>query len=162
MNREEPILVYADWKGLGQPTLMGELHRAQVRGEEVLSFEYDPSWLSLAQPFLLDPRLQLVGGRQYADGGNPFGLFLDSAPDRWGRLLIRRRAALEAAGKSTVLFYSDYLLAVSDTCRMGALRFRASPDGPFIAEDTELSVPPFHSLRKLEQASRRSCMRWRS
>lgn len=155
MNREDPIFVYADWKSLDRARLMGRLYRAQVRGEEVLSFEYEPEWLTQAQPFLLDPKLQWVGGRQYADGGNPFGLFLDSAPDRWGRLLIRRRAALEAKEKPVVLFDSDYLLAVSDTCRMGGLRFRAASDGPFLAEDTELSVPPFHSLRKLEQASRR-------
>jgi serine/threonine-protein kinase HipA len=109
---------------------MGQLHRSMVRGEEVLSFEYDKDWLGQARPFLLDPRLQFVEGRQYADGTNPFGLFLDSAPDRWGRLLIRRRAALESGDAAAVLFDSDYLLAVSDTCRMGALRFRDGADGP--------------------------------
>jgi len=155
MSRSATIFVYADWKGLGGPTLMGRLHRSTVRGEEVLSFEYDKDWLGQSQPFLLDPRLQLVEGRQYADGTNPFGLFLDSAPDRWGRLLIRRRAALESGGGSAVLFDSDYLLAVSDTCRMGALRFRDGADGAFLAEDTELSVPPLQRLRELEQASRR-------
>lgn len=155
MSRPASIFVYADWKGLGGPTLMGRLHRSTVRGEEVLSFDYDKDWLGQSQPFLLDPRLQFVEGRQYTDGTNPFGLFLDSAPDRWGRLLIRRRAALESGDASAVLFDSDYLLAVSDTCRMGALRFRDGLDGPFLAEDTELSVPPLQRLRELEQASRR-------
>ncbi|MCC5835068.1 MAG: type II toxin-antitoxin system HipA family toxin [Opitutales bacterium] len=155
MTRDQPIFVFADWTELEQPTLIGQLHRALVRGEEVLSFEYDAEWLSRSQPFLLDPRLQFVGGRQYADASNSFGLFLDSAPDRWGRLLIRRRAALESNNRSPILFDSDYLLAVSDTCRMGALRFREGLDGPFLAEDSELSVPPLQSLRKLEQASRR-------
>ncbi|MFU8847873.1 MAG: type II toxin-antitoxin system HipA family toxin [Opitutales bacterium] len=153
MNRPSTIFVYADWKGLGGPTLMGQLHRSVVRGEEVLSFEYARAWLGQSQPFLLDPRLQFVEGRQYADGASPFGLFLDSAPDRWGRLLIRRRIALESGGPLSVLFDSDYLLAVSDTCRMGALRFRTERDGLFLAEDTELSVPPLKRLRELEQAS---------
>lgn len=134
---------------------MGQLYRSVVRGEEVLSFEYDQDWLKQSQPFLLDPRLQFVEGRQFADGSNPFGLFLDSAPDRWGRLLIRRRAALESDGAAPVLFDSDYLLAVSDTCRMGALRFRDGMEGLFLAEDTELSVPPLQRLRELEHASRR-------
>lgn len=134
---------------------MGRLHRSAVRGEEVLSFEYDRGWLKQSQPFLLDPRLQFVEGRQFTDSGNPFGLFLDSAPDRWGRLLIRRRAAMESGTTSSVLFDSDYLLAVSDTCRMGALRFRDGAGGAFLAEDTELSVPPLQRLRELEQASRR-------
>lgn len=155
MSRPSTIFVYADWKGLGGATQMGQLHRSTVRGEEVLSFEYDQNWLKQSQPFLLDPRLQFVEGRQYTDGVNPFGLFLDSAPDRWGRLLIRRRAALESGDASTVLFDSDYLLAVSDTCRMGALRFRDGEEGSFLAEDTELSVPPLQRLRMLEQASRR-------
>jgi serine/threonine-protein kinase HipA len=101
MSDSSTIFVYADWKGLGGPTQMGQLHRSTVRGEEVLSFEYDRDWLTQSQPFLLDPRLQFVEGRQFADGSNPFGLFLDSAPDRWGRLLIRRRAALNSEDAST-------------------------------------------------------------
>lgn len=155
MSRQATIFVYADWRGLGGPIQMGRLHRSTVRGEEVPSFEYERDWLKQAQPFLLDPRLQFVEGRQYADGTNPFGLFLDSAPDRWGRLLIRRREAMESDDASAVLFDSDYLLAVSDTCRMGALRFRDAADGPFLAEDTVLSVPPLQRLRELEHASRR-------
>lgn len=154
MTRDDPIFVYADWRDLGSPTLMGKLFRSIVRGEEILSFEYEPAWLKEAESFLLDPHLQFVAGRQHADTSSPFGLLTDSAPDRWGKLLIRRRAALEPE-RTQHLFESDYLLAVSDTCRMGALRFRASPEGPFLAEDTEVSVPPMHSLRKLEQASRK-------
>lgn len=155
MSQDDPVFVYADWQDLGGPVLMGKLYRGVVRGEEVLSFEYEPAWLKDGDPFLLDPHLQFVSGRQHADASNPFGLLMDSAPDRWGRLLIRRRAAMEPGGVSPNLFESEYLLAVSDTCRMGALRFRASKDGPFLAEDTSLSVPPMHSLRKLEEASRR-------
>lgn len=155
MSHHEPILVYADWPELEGATLMGMLYRGVVRGEEVLSFEYEPSWLKEAEPFLLDPRLQFVSGRQHADASSPFGLLMDSAPDRWGRLLIRRRAALKSEDSPPNLFESDYLLAVSDFCRMGALRFRTKEDGPFLAENTELSVPPMQSLRKLEQASRR-------
>ena len=37
MSRPSTIFVYADWKGLGGATLMGQLHRSTVRGEEVLS-----------------------------------------------------------------------------------------------------------------------------
>jgi serine/threonine-protein kinase HipA len=62
---------------------------------------------------------------------------------------------LESGDGSSVLFDSDYLLAVSDTCRMGALRFREGAGGAFLAEDTELSVPPLQRLRELEQACRR-------
>ena len=155
MSGESAILVYADWKGLRGPVLMGKLYRGVVRGEEVLSFEYEPSWLKESEPFMLDPRLQFVGGRQHAESSTPFGLLTDSAPDRWGRLLIRRRAALAGSGATANLFETDYLLAVSDICRMGALRFRTDANGSFLAEDSELSVPPLQALRKLEQASRK-------
>lgn len=153
MSEREPIEVVADWQGLREAMSVGWLHRSIVRGEEVLSFEYAREWLDRGAPLLLDPKLQFVAGRQYPDASGAFGLFLDSAPDRWGRLLIRRRAALEASGGAPVLFDSDYLLAVSDCCRMGGLRFRSRTDGPFLAENQPYSVPPLQALRSLEQAS---------
>ncbi len=35
------IYVYADWVGLGHPTLMGLLHSTLLRGKEIFSFWYD-------------------------------------------------------------------------------------------------------------------------
>lgn len=154
MSSKEPIWVFADWLGLGGATLVGVLHREVTRGEEVLSFEYDPHWLSRHDPLLLDPKLQFLEGRQYAESG--FGLILDSAPDRWGRLLIQRREVLRAAEDNRTverLWDSDYLLAVSDTSRLGGLRFKRELDRNFLAKDTPFSVPPLTALRELEQAS---------
>lgn len=153
MSERPTVYVYADWLGLSEPSLMGQLDRSIVRGEEVLAFEYDAAWLQKGEALSLDPRLQLAAGRQYPDASGAFGLFTDSAPDRWGRLLIQRRAALETAGKSRALYASDYLLAVADTTRMGALRFKLEIQGSFVAQDTALSVPPMHQLRELEQVS---------
>lgn len=151
MAERSPIYVYADWQGFAEPELMGVVHRSVVRGEEVLAFEYETPWLGQRDALLLDPRLQLVGGRQYPDASGAFGLLTDSAPDRWGRMLIQRRAALEQA--STSFYESDYVLAVADTCRMGGLRFKADSNGSFLGKDEALAVPPFHMLRELEQAS---------
>lgn len=151
MAERSPIYVYADWVGLAEPALMGVVHRSVVRGEEVLAFEYEQEWLKQGDAMLLDPRLQLVQGRQYSDASGAFGLLTDSAPDRWGRLLIQRRAALEKEPRS--LYESDYVLAVADTSRMGGLRFKLDLDGAFLAEDEALSVPSMHMLRELEQAS---------
>ena len=151
MAERAPIHVYADWQGLLEPTLMGQMHRSVVRGEEVLAFEYDNAWLKQGEALLLDPGLQLVAGRQYPDASGAFGLLTDSAPDRWGRLLIQRRAAFELEPAN--LYESDYVLAVVDTCRMGGLRFKLDPEAPFLAEESALSVPPMQLLRELEQAS---------
>ncbi len=46
MSRPATISVYANWKGLSGPTLMGQLHRSIIRGEEVISFEYARAWLT--------------------------------------------------------------------------------------------------------------------
>lgn len=154
MNMEKEIFVFADWRLLGAPVPVGRIHAAVVRGKEVLSFEYDHAWLEKGEPILLDPKLHFAPGPQYSEGA--FGLFLDSAPDRWGRTLIQRREALRARAEERQerpLFNSDYLLEVHDACRMGGLRFKSSPEGPFQSDDHALSAPPLRTLRELEQAA---------
>lgn len=152
MKRPEFIQVYADWQGLDGPHKMGTLQRQVTRGKEVLSFEYEKEWLRRGDSRLLDPQLQFVPGRQFTDNSGHFGLFTDSAPDRWGRLLIQRRANRQTS--IAPLFATDFLLAVADISRLGGLRFKAGDDSPFLAENTGMPVPPMHALRELEEASR--------
>ena len=156
MKQPKTIFVYADWLGLDGPTLVGETHVDYVRGKEVLSFAYDSRWLQRGDPVLLDPKLYFSAGPQYAE--SVFGLFLDSAPDRWGRILIQRREALRARAEKRAerrLGDIDYLLEVHDAGRMGALRFKTDTDGPFCSESGALAAPPLTALRELEQAARR-------
>jgi len=120
------IYVYADWDGLETPQLMGILFAELLRGKEIFSFEYDKVWLNSDKAQLLDPDLQLYAGLHYLndDIKTNFGLFLDSSPDRWGRILMRRREAAMARleeRKEQNLFETDYLLGVFDAHRMGAL-----------------------------------------
>lgn len=90
---DRTIDVVADWRELGDAMLMGKLHaRVAARGQEVFSFEYESDWLEKPARQVLDPGLQLYRGPQYSNAGN-FGLFLDSSPDRWGRVLMQRREA---------------------------------------------------------------------
>jgi serine/threonine-protein kinase HipA len=151
------IFVYAHWQGLKNPLLLGTLDIGMARGKEFFSFEYDKAWLESKLVHQLDPDLQLYQGRQYPLAEKPsFGLFLDSSPDRWGRLLMRRREAIQArheGRKVSRLDESDFLLGVHDAARMGALRFKTEIDGPFLAEDSMLSTPPWASLRELEHAA---------
>lgn len=152
------IEVVADWLGLGGPTRMGRLHATRGRGKETFAFEYDEAWLDSKPALALDPALQFYPGHQYApvDRGN-FGVFLDSSPDRWGRVLLRRREAQLARKEKRqerTLLELDYLLGVYDGHRLGALRFRAE-GSPFLDDNTELASPPWTSLRELEQASLR-------
>lgn len=153
------ILVYADWKNLGGPKLMGTLTTELSRGKEIFSFSYEQSWLDSGSAQELDPDLKLYTGPQYLNDDKPnFGLFLDSSPDRWGRVLMKRREAIKAREeerKVNPLFESDFLLGVSDETRMGALRFKLDAEGPYLNEGNEMPTPPINTIRELEQASLR-------
>lgn len=156
-TERRPIEVWAHWIGMKEPSRLGVLYAIPASGKEVFSFEYDEAWLQSGKAQMLDPRLSLSTGPQYpsADQKN-FGLFLDSSPDRWGRFLLDRREA-QAARKEDrpkrTLVESDYLLGVFDEHRMGALRFRTKPNGPFLDNNKAYASPPSTSLRELEHAS---------
>ncbi len=156
-DQRKKIEVWADWATLTQPMFMGFLYAMPIRGKEVFSFEYDTGWLKSPHAQIIDPALGLYQGPQYApEGHNNFGIFLDSSPDRWGRMLMDRREALIArqeGRKPNTLYESDYLLGVHDKHRLGGLRFRLKPDGPFLADHPTLASPPWTSLHELEDAS---------
>lgn len=137
--------------------MIGVLQAALTRGKEIFSFAYHENWLESAHALALDPSLLLFHGPQYVPHGREnFGIFLDSSPDRWGRFLMDRREAQlarEEGRKERKLLESDYLLGVYDGHRMGALRFRTNPDGPFLDSNKAKASPPWTSLRELEFAS---------
>lgn len=136
---------------------MGWLLATPSRGKEIFSFEYTKEWLNTANAQQLDPDLQLYAGPQYLqEEKSNFGIFLDSSPDRWGRMLMRRREAMMArmeSRKEKTLQESDYLLGVFDKHRMGAIRFKEEATGDFLNNDQRFATPPWTSLRELEYAS---------
>ncbi len=149
--------VYADWVGMEAPEMMGILKAIRGRNEILFSFSYEESWLRRKDGFYLDPNLQLFTGPQYpsADKSN-FGIFLDSSPDRWGKLLMRRREAAMArveGRKEKELNELDYLLGVYDGHRMGGMRLKKEPEGNFLNDNKEMASPPWANLRDLEYAS---------
>lgn len=96
-SNNKDIYVYAHWTGMKEPVLMGVLKAEFTRGKEIFSFSYTEDWLKSRYSQILDPELQLYSGTQYAkDEKHNFGVFLDSSPDRWGRLLMKRREAAMA------------------------------------------------------------------
>jgi len=154
---QKRILVFAHWSELAAPLEMGVLHANRGRGKEVFSFEYSKEWLQSEHALVLDPELGLYSGPQYVhDEKANFGLFLDSSPDRWGRLLMRRKEAIEARSQGRdpeSLYESDYLLRVNDRTRMGGIRFKTDRGGAFLDDDNRLATPPWTRLRDLEYAS---------
>ena len=134
MDRE--VLVFVDLQG--KPHLVGRLW-ARVRKErENATFEYDETWLEHRERFSLEPALKLGPGPFHTPSDKPlFGAIGDSAPDRWGRVLMRRaeRRRAERAGQTPrTVKEIDFLLLVDDEARQGALRFAAKEGGPFLAD----------------------------
>lgn len=150
------IEVYIDLNG--QTRTVGLLRSNQVRGKEMLLFEYDSTWLKSGDGFSLEPALTLNRGVFAPPAGlATFGSIGDSAPDTWGRRLMqraeRRLAAREGRAVRT-LAESDYLLGVADLSRLGALRFRLINESDFRAPMTA-GVPAMIELGRLLQITER-------
>jgi serine/threonine-protein kinase HipA len=152
---EKEVLVYADLQGT--PYLVGRLWARLRKDKESATFEYDKSWLAHPERFSLEPALQLGPGPFHTAADQPlFGAIGDSAPDRWGRALMRRaerrRAQREGQTPRTVREI-DYLTMVDDEARQGALRFAEREGGPFLAEYGPTRIPPLLELPRLLSAA---------
>lgn len=150
--------VWLDAPELGPMALVGRLFQNLTKTSAPASFAYDSDWLQSTNKFALDPRLELYAGEQAPLVDFPaFGVFMDSAPDRWGRVLMERRELLAAEKErrdARNLQETDFLLGVSDEVRMGALCFREDAGLPFVAQD-DLAAPPVTSLGELAHIARR-------
>jgi serine/threonine-protein kinase HipA len=153
MDRE--VLVYVDLRGAAR--LAGRLWARLRKDRENATFEYDRSWLQHAERFSLEPALKLGPGPFHTVSGKPlFGAIGDSAPDRWGRVLMRRaeRRRAEREGKAPrTLRRNDYLLLVDDEARLGALRFAEREGGPLLADPGANKIPPMMELPQLLSAA---------
>src|SRR6476620_10859107 len=133
---DKETLVYVDLDGV--PHLMGRLWARVRKNKESATFEYDKAWLEDPLRFSLEPALQVGQGAFHSPADTPmFGAIGDSAPDRWGRALMRRaeRRRAERAGTAALSLQEiDFLLLVDDEARQGALRFAERDGGPFLRE----------------------------
>jgi serine/threonine-protein kinase HipA len=152
---EKAALVYVDLEGV--PHLVGRLWARVRKNRESASFEYDRVWLENPARFSLEPALHLGPGPFHTAADMPmFGAIGDSAPDRWGRALMRRmerRRAEREGGAPRTLQEIDYLLMVDDEARQGALRFAERDGGPFLREEDAKRIPPLVELPRLLAAA---------
>lgn len=152
---DELVFVYVDLGGA--PQLCGRLWSRARKGQESATFEYDEGWLRAVNRFSLGPALSLGPGSFHTGQGKAlFGAIGDSAPDRWGRMLMgraERRAAKREKRTARTLREIDYLLMVDDEARQGALRFSKEPGGPFLRPDAAGRIPPVVKLPRLLAAA---------
>ncbi len=144
----------------GEDIRVGKLWFHSRKGRESASFEYDRKWLEHPEKFGLEPALKLTAGTFHTQAGlSVFGAIGDSAPDRWGRVLMRRAEASRAKSEKQTprtLFEVDYLLGVSDEARQGALRFSTEPnDTIFLSTKGQSVIPPLIDLSRLLSAAER-------
>ena len=138
--------VHIDWQG--ETRLVGRLHAAE-RGSSV-SFEYALEWLQRDDAFAIDPTsLPLQRGAHH--GAALFGAMQDCGPDRWGRVLIERAVRKKVLPQKPYRDI-DYVLALDDAARVGALRFRLDANSPFLAA-TSGKLPPLVRLNALLRAT---------
>ncbi len=142
--------------------LLGQLTYVKQGAREYSAFSYNSAWLTHPERFEVSSDLPLVAGhasrRAPSKDDSCFHFaFADTEPDAWGRRVIARAHAKERKKnpKLTALTAFDYLNAVDDFSRMGALRLRAS-DGQFLAtvEEGKRSTPALMDLQRIYLASR--------
>ncbi|PKQ44227.1 type II toxin-antitoxin system HipA family toxin [Confluentibacter flavum] len=151
------IYVFAHWKGMQKPQLIGTLSALHAKGRKAFSFEYEKGWVASKQQMLLDPDIQFYTGPQYPNNKVNFGVFLDSMPDTWGRTLMKRKEVQRAnikGERARTLYEVDYLLGVYDESRMGGLRFKTDINGPFLDDNDQTPTPPWSSIRELQEAAK--------
>lgn len=146
---------------------MGTLHYEAAGSRERAAFSYEDAWLGSGDRFPLEPALPLVAGPQFhrkTQNGSVFhGIFADTEPDGWARRVIlrdhaRRRQAARRAGQhseAVPLRAIDFLLAVDDASRVGALRLQDEA-GVFCraTEPGRRTAPPLIELKQLLRATR--------
>ena len=126
---------------------------AKRRGQSSV-FEYADEWLDYGDAFALDPaNLALEEQQIYtrSDKSALPGALRDTAPDRWGRQLIKR--AFRKAGEERALSEIDYLLAITDQTRIGALRYMREGENSFDHDIGHYRVPPLIQLPALVNAA---------
>src|SRR5574344_2748388 len=135
---DKKVFVYINIKG--EDFFVGEMWSHFKNGKETSTFEYANEWLNKKEKFSLEPNLFLGKGQQATRQGiKIFGAFGDSAPDTWGRILMRRyeaKLATEENRPTKTLNEIDYLLGVNDITRQGSLRFKYTADGEFLTTNT--------------------------
>lgn len=142
----------------GADLLAGELWSHRRRNRESATFSYVPAYLEQPAAFELDPTLPLRDGLQQTPAGREiFGAFGDSAPDRWGRVLIGRAEQRRAKAQDRTrrsLGEIDYLLGARDDMRQGALRYRDPQTEIFLASEDE-GVPALLGLPRVLASAER-------
>ncbi|NKB55069.1 MAG: type II toxin-antitoxin system HipA family toxin [Alphaproteobacteria bacterium] len=148
----DTIEIYIDHAG--ETRLAGRCRYVAKRRGQSSVFEYADEWLDYPGAFALDPANLPLEDRQIyttSDKSALPGALRDTAPDRWGQQLIKR--AFRKAGEERALSEIDYLLAITDQTRIGALRYKRESEDTFDHDIGHYRIPPLIQLPALINAA---------
>jgi len=138
----------------GDSCLVGRCRYVAKRHGQSSVFEYDNAWLAREGAFALDPANLPLEPQPFYTTSNKSalpGALRDTAPDRWGQQLVKR--AFRKAGEDRTLSEIDYLMAITDRTRIGALRYKREGQDSFDHDIGEFRVPPLIRLPALINAA---------
>ena len=143
-------------------TLVGSFVYTRQGQRENSAIAYDESWLTAVERFNVSADLQLATGYQSHKAASArdsvfHGALADTAPDAWGRRVIAREHAKRRRADADLpsLTELDYLLAVDDFSRVGALRLRDSNGNYYrTVEEGQRNTPPLIALERIFEATR--------
>ncbi len=147
--------------------LVGTLFFNASGNRESSGLEYSLEWIESSKSFEIDPALPLGHGRAFRSKRGESSVFhgaiADSEPDGWARQVILRANGKHRKEKKDLgifindspLTSLDFLLAVDDFSRIGALRFR-DENGVFQrgGGKGKRTAPPLIELDSLLRATR--------
>lgn len=143
-------------------TFIGQLTYVKQGHREHTAFAYTPAWLANPDFFSVSPDLVLTAGHQVRKAPSTLDscfhfAIADTAPDAWGRRVTLRAHAKRRQANPALRELSelDFLLAVDDFSRIGALRLQSASG---IQHETSAagqhSTPAMLDLQHLLDASR--------
>ena len=133
---------------------VGSLWCRQRGQRQSASFEFTRQWQGNKEFHSLRPAFPISFHTK--PGEDMFAVFGDSAPDRWGRDLMRHAETKRARGAGETpraLVEADYLLGVNDEARQGALRFSLAEAGPYLTRAAQSNIPPLVNLAAILAAT---------
>ncbi len=161
-NEGQSIHVYLDSPSVNASLNVGALHIEHVKGYEVFTFQFSEEALNHPHINLLFPNVAVGKGHFHLSNGENAALYkmlTDSMPDRWGKVLLKKKRLIEVKEAGTGqrmpdLNNSDYLLQLSDQTRMGAFRFYNSETENYLGPNDQ-AIPPITRVQELQDICRK-------
>lgn len=161
-NEEQPIQVFLDSPSVNASLNVGVLTIEHVKGHEIFTFQFSEAALSHPHINVLFPNVTVGKGHfhlSHNENAALYKMLTDSMPDRWGKVLFKKKRLKEAKESGNQkhmpdLNEADYLLQLSDQTRMGAFRFYNSESKVYLGPNDQ-AIPPITRVQALQEICRK-------